>query len=186
MPAPAPAPVWTLQDLRFPKTLDDDARLPALRSRLQGSCRKLWEGGTVLVPVLDWSAPLAAALARAHRAGQLLQGIESAERALAREAHGLSVADARSATERGSRVSRLLLTSNDGTERFYRQIERLLRTQGSRLLALRLDVDAQILGGVLGGTGPLARALLVEHKANVSDVLLALCDPLPAESGGRA
>lgn len=187
MSAPAPAPAWNLDDLRFPKTLDDDPRLPELRARLQASCRKLWEGGSVQVPVLDWSAPLAAALARAHRAGQLLQGVEGAERALSREAHGLSIADARSATERGSRVSRLLLTSNDGTERFYRQIERLLRTQGSRLLALRLDVDAQILGGVLGGSGPLARALLVEHKANVSEVLLALCPPPPqAGSGGRA
>lgn len=183
MPAPAPAPVWTLQDLRFPKTLDDDARLPALRSRLQGSCRKLWEGGTVLVPVLDWSAPLAAALARAHRAGQLLQGIESAERALAREAHGLSVADARSATERGSRVSRLLLTSNDGTERFYRQVERLLTDQGSRLLAIRIDADSSRFAAVLPEGAGVVRALMLEHKERVASALLALYAPAPGAQG---
>jgi hypothetical protein len=105
----------------------------------------------------------------------LLQGVEGAERALEREARGLSMADARSSSERGSRVSRLLVTSNDGTERFYRQVERLLRTQGARLLALRLDVNAQRLGSILGSADGLARALLVEHKASVAEVLLAAC-----------
>ena len=174
MPAPHPAPSWSFDRLRFPKALDADPRLPALRARLQQSCRKLWEGGDVLVPILAWSQPLAAALGEAERAGHLLQGIESAERALAREAHGLSIADARSGSERGSRVSRLLVTSHDGSERFYRQIERLLRTQGERLLALRLDASAQQLSAVLGSDEGNARALLVEHKASVAAVLLAL------------
>lgn len=174
MPAPAPAPTWNLEQLRFPKTLDEDPRLPALRTRLQASCRKLWEGGDIQVPVLPWSEPLARALASAQRARHLIQGIESAERALAREAHGLSIADARSASERGSRVSRLLVTSNDGSERFYRQIERLLRTQGARLLALRVDIDSRQLSAVLGDPEGLARALLVEHKTSVADVLSAL------------
>lgn len=174
MPAPAPSPTWNLEQLRFPKTLDDDPRLAALRTRLQASCRKLWEGGDLQVPVLAWTEPLAAALVQASQAGHLSQGIESAERALAREAHGLSVADARSQSERGSRVSRLLVTSNDGSERFYRQIERLLRTQGPRLLALRLDVDSRRMGAVLGDSDGLARALLVEHKTSVAEVLLAL------------
>lgn len=174
MPAPAPMPLWNLEQLRLPKALDADPRLPALRARLQASCRKLWEGSALCVPVLPWSEPLATALAQAKHAGHLLQGMESAERALAREAHGLSVADARSQGERGSRVSRLLVTSNDGSERFYRQVERLLRSQGARLLALRLDVDSQRLGAVIGDGEALARALLVEHKASVAAMLLAL------------
>ena len=103
-----------------------------------------------------------------------MQGIERAERALAREAHGLSLVDARSTTERGSRVSRLLLTSNDGTERFYRQVERLLRTSGERLLALRLDVGSPTLSSLLGDPAGIARALLVEHKNGVAQVLAAL------------
>ncbi len=175
MPTPTPAPPWTFTQLRFPKALDGHPRLPALQSRLEVSCRQLWEGGTVMVPALPWSEPLARTLAAAHRAGHLLQGLESAERALAREAHGLSIADARSASERGSRVSRLLIASNDGSERFYRQLERLLRTQGGRLLALRLDADSRQLSAVLGDGEGLVRALLVEHKTSVAEVLLAAC-----------
>ena len=176
MPAPETAPTWNLDSLRIPKSHDDQPLLPALRTHLRSSCRKLWEGGVVQVPVIRWSEPLAAALASAQRDGHLLQGIEQAERTLDREAHGLSIADARSSTERGSRVSRLLLTSNDGTERFYRQVERLLRTQGPRLLALRLDADSRRLSTVMGDTAGLARALLVEHTTSVARVLLALCE----------
>ncbi|HVZ36837.1 MAG TPA: hypothetical protein VG963_30640 [Polyangiaceae bacterium] len=175
MPAPASAPTWNIEQLRFPKTLDEDARSPALQARLRASCRKLWEGGAIQVPWVAWSEPLAAALATAQREGQLAQGIEQAERALAREARGLSLADARSSTERGSRVSRLVLASNDGTERFYRQIEHLLRTYGPRVLAIRLDADSGCLSGVMDKPGGLARALLVEHKNSVARVLLALC-----------
>ena len=181
MPASASKPPWNLDLLRFPKALDDDPRLPELRARLGSRREQLWAGGALQVPVVSWSEPLASALASAQREGHVLQGVEQAERALDREAHGLSLADARSRTERGSRVSRLLLTSNDGTERFYRQVERLLRTQGQRLLALRLDADARQLSAVLGEPDGLARALLVEHKTSVARVLLALC-----ESGAAA
>jgi hypothetical protein len=176
MAAPASPATWSIEQLRFPKALDDDPRAAALHARLRASCRKLWEGGVLEVPALPWSASLATALASAQAEGQLIQGIEQAERALAREARGLAIADARSATERGSRVSRLLLTSNDGAERFYRQIERLLRTQGARLLALRLDVDSARLSSVLGVPDGVTRALLVEHKLGVARVLASLSD----------
>jgi hypothetical protein len=176
MPAPDPASTWNLDSLRLPKSLDDLPQLPALRARLGAGRQKLWGGGVIEVPVVPWSEALASALTNAQRERHLLQGIEQAERSLDREAHGLSIADARSSTERGSRVSRLLLVSNDGTERFYRQVERLLRTQGPRLLALRLDADARQLSAVMGDPDGLARALLVEHKTSVARVLLALCE----------
>src|SRR5688572_3288233 len=116
MQASASTQTWDLARLRFPKTLDADPRGTALQARLRASCRKLWPGGAIEVPTVAWSEPLATALGGAQREGHLLQGLERAERALEREARGLSLADARSSTERGSRVSRLLLTSNDGTE----------------------------------------------------------------------
>jgi hypothetical protein len=178
---PAPASTWNLDLLRFPKSLDDDPRLPALRAQLRSSSRKLWEGGAIQVPLVAWSERLASALASAQRDGHLQQGIEQAERTLDREAHGLSIADARSSTERGSRVSRLLLVSNDGTERFYRQVERLLRAQGPRLLALRLEAESRQLSTVIGVPDGLVRALLVEHKTSVARVLLSLPEqPGPA------
>ena len=64
--------------------------------------------------------------------------------------------------------------ADDGAERFYRNVEALLRRHGSRVLALRLCVDEHLLGQLLFGPDQVARLLLVEHKDAVSAVLLAL------------
>jgi hypothetical protein len=67
-----------------------------------------------------------------------------------------------------------VLLSNDGTERFYRQAERLLGTEGQRLLAIRVDADATQLAGVVPEASGVVRALMLEHKDSVVSVLLAL------------
>jgi len=78
------------------------------------------------------------------------------------------------------RVSRLLVMADDGAERFYRQVERLLLRHGPRVLAVRLEVDADTLGEMVFGPGRRARLLLLAHKEAVSGVLLSMADPLPA------
>jgi len=71
----------------------------------------------------------------------------------------------------------LLILANDGAERFYRQVERLLRRYGSRVLAVRLEADADALGELLFGTNGRARLLMLNHKDAVSAFLLAMTDP---------
>jgi hypothetical protein len=67
-----------------------------------------------------------------------------------------------------------LLLSNDGSERFYRQVERLVASQGMRLLPIRLDADSTRFADVLNETSGVVRALLIGHKERVTRVLLAL------------
>ncbi|HPS93658.1 MAG TPA: hypothetical protein PK600_04270, partial [Deltaproteobacteria bacterium] len=134
----------------------------------------LWPGGAVEVPVAVLSPELEAALRNAYRAGRVVRGLENAEKRLALEERGLCLADRKSAVERGVRVSRLLMLADDGAERFYRNVESLLRRHGPRILAVRLDVDAATLGELLFGPGRLARLLMLEHKDAVTEVLLAM------------
>ena len=84
------------------------------------------------------------------------------------------MADAASGAPRGVRVSRLLLVTNDGADRFYRGVEALLRKHGARVLALRLELSAEALGALVLGPGERARLLLLEHKDAVTAALLAL------------
>jgi hypothetical protein len=174
MTEPIASPSWSLESLRLPKAIENDAQGPALHAALRERAKKLWAGGAILVPTASWSDALAAALRSAQREGRLERGLERAERALQREVRGLSLADERSATERGSRVSRLLLVSNDGTERFYRQVERLVSSQGPRLLAIHIEADSGQFAAVVPQAAGVVRALLIEHKDNVARVLLAL------------
>lgn len=110
------------------------------------------------------------------------RGLESAERILAAEERGLQLADRRSHVVRGARISRLLLLADDGAERFYRHVEKLLLRHAPRVLAVRLELDAAALGELLFGPGHPTRLLMIGHKNSVCEVLLAMASE---EDAGR-
>ena len=165
---------WDLRTLRLPKLVEADPRAQELLRILPAHARLLWPEGKIHVPMVAFSPALAEALQSAHRAGQLVRSLEGAESRLAAEDRGLSLVDQQTGVLRAARLSRLLVLADDGAERFYRQVEKLLRQQGPRVLALRLDVKAETLGQMLFGPGRRALLLLLDHKEAVSAVLLAL------------
>ena len=161
---------------RLPKLVEADPRGQELLRGLTAHTRPLRTGGNIRVPTVAFNPALVEALRIAHRTGQLVRSLEGAERRLAAEDRGLGLVDQQSGVLRGARVSRLLVLADDGAERFYRQVEKLLRQQGPRVLALRLDIKAETLGQLLFGPGRRAVLLLLDHKKAVSAVLLALAE----------
>ncbi len=161
----------SIQSLRLPKLVESDPRGTALLRSLIEHAQPIRAGSEISVPVAQFDG-LESALQSAHRAGRVVRGLETAERALATQEHGLRLADQRSGVTRGGRVSRLLLLANDGSDGFYRQVENLLRQHGPRVLAIRLDVDAAGLGAPLFGAGRTTRLLMIQHKEAVAAVLL--------------
>ena len=159
---------------RLPRTIEDEFGATNLASELVARARPLWAGGTLSVAQAEVTPALEAALASAFSAGQIVRGLEAAERVLSAEERGLKHVDRKTGVERGVRVSRLLVLAGDGAERFYHDVESLLHQHGPRVLALRLSVDESTLGRLLFGPDQVARLLLVEHKNAVSMVLRAL------------
>jgi hypothetical protein len=175
--------MFSMQNLRLPKSVEADPRAEQLRSVLGANVQQLWSEGELKVPSAPFEATLITALMSAFSSGFMLRGLDAAERKLESEERGLKRVDERSGVERGQRVSRLLLLSDDGAERFYRQVERCLLRHGPRVLAIRLNVDAVGLGELFFGPGGLARCLLIHHKDAVSAILLALAlEPVSADS----
>lgn len=119
---------------------------------------------------------LADALFEARRARRLIRGLEPAELRLAAQAGG--VARARGAhadlEAPGARISRLLLISQDGADRFYRKINDLHENYEFMLEVLVVACDASELARGAYGAGEQARALLLDHKAAVVRVLESL------------
>ena len=138
--------------------------------------RLLRQGSEIGIPVAAMTPELAEALRSVYSAGQVVRSLENAERKLAAEERGLRMADQQAGVARGVRVSRLLLLADDGAERFYRQMETLLRRHGPRVLAVVLEIDEHGLGELLFGLGQVARLLMLEHKQAVGSVLLAMAD----------
>lgn len=163
-----------MEVLRLPKEVESAPGGARLARQLVTRALPLWEGGGLRVPQAELSSGIKVALQSAYSASRIARGFEGAERVLASEQQGLSNVDRKTGVERGGRVSRLLVLSNDGSERFYREVELLLRRHAPRVLALRLAADEHVLGELLFGPGRVARLLLVEHKDAVSAILLAL------------
>jgi hypothetical protein len=148
--------------------VESDPRADEVRRVLAAAAAPLWARGDVAVPRVVRTPALDAALLRARDARHLRRGLERAVEALDAQLRGLLPGQ-------DVRVSRLLVCAADGSERFYRTVERALRAHAPRVLGLVLDADAAALGGLLlEDPEAMLRCVLIEHKDAVADVLLAL------------
>ena len=164
--------------LRLPRLVEAHPQGRQVLHILTTHVMPLWPKTEFEVPIMaTLSANIRAALLSARNAGHVARSLESVERMLAAQERGLDLVDRHSGVPRGVRISRLLLLADDGAERFYRQVERLLRRYGPRVLAVRLEVDADVLGELLFGTNGRARLLMLNHKEAVGAFLLAMIDP---------
>jgi hypothetical protein len=159
---------------RLPREIEADAGHAAVVAALGRHTRPLWPGGTVIVPLVPLSPALRAALTAPATLPRLQRGLEAAEATLAAEQRGLAALPKAEADRRGDRVSRLLLVSNDGAERFYRRVEHVVLAHPSRVIACVVDADSAVLGGLLYGNGAVAKSLLTERKTAVISILRAI------------
>jgi len=172
MEPPSPA-----GDPRLPRAVEASPRIAAVRELLRADVRPLWAGGTLAVAHAPATTALRRALAALGPAGRLVRGLEAAESTLAGERRGLDALPEEMRREQGARVSRVLLVSADGTERFHRQVERLLRSHAPRVLACRLDWSSAELGAAAFGPGAVAKLVLSGHKSAAAALLEALVEP---------
>jgi len=163
-----------IANIRLPRQLEADSSAEAIRQVLISCAAKLMPGGKIDVPLIKWSNPLKMALQKARLQGRIRVGLESISEKLANESYGIKNAHQSSGVAYGDRISRLLLFSNDGADRFYRHIEQLLEQNAPRLLGCKLNVDAGVLGQLILGKDKKIKIIMAEHKDVVSDVLRAI------------
>lgn len=160
--------------LLLPKQVESDPRYQQLLKILSGQTEKLWSGSEVKVATSPFNAAIKEALLAAKEGERLSRGVEGIERSLGVEGRGLAMVDKKSGEKRVQRISRLLIMSNDGAERFYRKVESILREHGQRVMAIRVNADSVVLGETIFGTEKTVKLLLIDHKESVAAVLLAM------------
>jgi len=161
-------------DIRLPRQLELDNSAEAIRQLLIACATKLIPSGKFDVPVISWSEPLKMALQKARLQGRIRLGLDAITETLISEKYGIKNAHQSSGAAYGERISRLLLFSNDGADRFYRHIEQLLEQNVPRLLGCKLNADAGILGELFLGKDKKIKIIMAEHKDVVSSVLRAI------------
>jgi len=155
--------------IKLPAELEKESVEAAVRALLEKDTIQLYCDSTTYIPVLQYNEALRTNLFYAKSLGELVIGYEVIEKALSNELHGL-----RKAACPTDRVSRLLLVTNDGATRFYRELEFLQRKQGTRVLICRLEIDSARMADILGYTGHVVKAVLVNRKRSVVNVLKSL------------
>jgi hypothetical protein len=161
--------------LKLPKDVAADSRHDAVWKLLTTNTTPLWEAAELRVPTLPLNRALAAQCHRAVTTGLATPGLEAIEGVLASEQKGLdALLEKAPQVPQNPRVSRLLLMSNDGSKRFYRDCEALLVKYDQRLIGCRLDVTGDNFGSVVYGYPKLMRALLFVDKKAVARALLTL------------
>jgi hypothetical protein len=161
---------------RLPRELESDPRVAAVRAALQADVRPLWARGTLGVAVVPLNPALRSALAGLAAAGRIERGLEAAEATLAAEQRGFAALPPAVAARQKPRISRVLLVSNDGAERFYRAVERLALIHASRVLVCLLDCPSLVFGELLYGPGAVVKLVLTAHKTAATILLRALAD----------
>ncbi|MFO7570124.1 MAG: hypothetical protein R6W75_10045, partial [Smithellaceae bacterium] len=151
--------------------LEADGADTLIRKTLLARTAKLWPGSPLLVPVITLTTPLQTAIRRARLQSRIRYGAEPILEKLVSEKTGIANVKSQSAAPYGERISRLLIFSNDGAERFYRRIEQTLTAHAPRILGCLLDADGDTLGKVITGKPGTIKTLLIEHKDAVSDIL---------------
>ena len=172
----SPRVFMNLSDMRFPRKLEVDYGPDVIRRALMDRTSKLWSGGALDVPLIAMKDPLKKALQAAVFKRRLRCGLEAVSHNLSNEKAGIAHVREQSDVPYGERISRLIILSNDGAERFYRHVEQLLRSHAPRVLGCLLDTDASTLGKLITGKDRQIKLAMAEHKEAVSEILRAILE----------
>ena len=155
--------------MELPKQLAAEEIEPDVRAALARESIKLCCESEVFIPVLKFNPELGKQIFYAKSIGELTIGYEAIAKFLLNELCGLQKVNSQS-----NRVSRLLIVTNDGSHRFYRQLEFLHKKQERRVMICRLDVRSESMGNILGFEDKQVKAVLLNRKRSVVNVLKSL------------
>ncbi|MCP4577460.1 MAG: hypothetical protein GY846_14385 [Deltaproteobacteria bacterium] len=140
-----------------------------VRAALEAESIELYGDSAIYIPVLKLTPKLRTNIFHAKSFGELVIGYAAIAKALKNELRGLQKINSL-----GDRVSRLLMVTNDGSPRFYREFAFLQKRQGARVLICRLDVDSVLMADILGLKDQVVKAVLLNKKKSVINVLKSL------------
>ncbi len=159
--------------LLLPQEIEKHPGSSEVKAFLSNRLQPIRKNSPVLIPEISGNPNFIQNLFSINKSRQCVRSLENAASILKAEDKGLNQLKVKSNLQ-GKRVSRLLIVSNDGSERFYRQIEILMKKHSPRLMVIKLTMDSNRLGELLYGPDEIVRSILVIHKNAVSRILLGM------------
>jgi len=155
--------------MKLPKEIVKEGLERQVEEALSRDCFEICNDSQLLIPSLEINEELRKNIFYAKSLGEMVISYESIEKELSAERKGLQHVGNNS-----ERISRLMIVSNDGSPRFYRELRFLQHKEGARLLICRLNVSALEMGDILALPGKPIKAILINRKTSVVNVLKAI------------
>ena len=172
----------TLHALKLTRAIEADPRHKAVETLLKKDCKPLWEKSTLKVAHILPFPSLESSLKALINRKQLERGLEHISLFLDREQKGLAATQSKKGTQPSLRVSRLFIVASDGSERFYRDCEKILLRHSDRVLLIRIGLTSNDLAqALLGATDKSLKALLISDRDAVTQILLSLVEDVQPE-----
>ena len=160
--------------LKLPKGIMAHPNASEIEARFRVSPRLLFPKGRLEVPQWSFDEVLKRALQGAYVGKHLIQGLEAIEEHLDAELKGLRALQSQSGQDQKHRLSRLLILSNDGSERFYHSAESLLLRHADRTLGCMVNATAVELGQSFTKKANPTKALLIDERKALEAFLAVL------------
>ncbi len=162
--------------LKLPKGILTHPNVAGIDARFNANLRLLFNKGRLQVPQWSFDEALQRALQKTYDSKQLIQGLEAIESHLDAELKGLKALQSQPGQNQKQRLSRLLILSNDGSERFYHSAESLLIRHGDRALGCIVDATSEQLGLSFTKKSNPTKALLIHERKALEGFLSALAE----------
>lgn len=159
-----------IKDILLPKQLVKEGLDQDVLAYFEKMSTPLYPESGMQIPQIPVTPTFHSHIFYAESLGHIEIGFENIEVFLKREKYGIEKAGNSS-----NRISRILLLSNDGSKRFYKQVEFI---KEDRLLVIRLDVPSDQFGKILGLKKKIIKAALITHKSSVANILTHMINDL--------
>lgn len=158
--------------LKLPRTSLSPEEITAVEAFFAADLRPVFEGSSAVISYLPFDMTTRKSFQAVMRTGCFSQGLESIAKVLDDEKKGLTEVQKKTGQPPANRMSRLLFISNDGSERFYKQVSSLLTSHGNRVWCCRVEANAEELGSLL--TVASAKAIMINDKKALALYLTTL------------
>ena len=162
--------------LKLPKNIVNHPNVIEIENLFKRNLRLLHANGRLQVPVWPFDTKSQKALSLVYGFKHLTQGLESIGAELDKELKGLKNLQKQPGQSQNQRLSRLIILSNDGSDRFYHQAETLLVKHSDRLMACIVDATADQLGEAFTKKSNPTKALLIDDRKALEAFLAALAE----------
>jgi len=160
--------------LKLPKNVLTSPSAAAVEKLFVSTEQRLRFAGKVTVSRWVFNQKVQAALGDVIVGRQLVQSLEVIGKTLDRELKGLMAVQQKTAKQPTERLSRLLLLSNDGSDRFYHDVESLLVRHGQRTWCCVVEATGEQLGQAIKPGGAAAKAVMIADRKALELFLLRL------------